>query len=213
MSGSVDSVQLFQNIAMPIFYVGAILIIIISFNNVSLIYKLIIFFALILNGWREKSVIFSTSASRSGEFIQELSKRKILKNNIYVTYRPKSWFHSIFKFNEKTYNLGNYFSYLKNNTQPVSLDIFEMPNNTNKQIETIVDKAIKSSAFNKYIEYKKKNGIFKSILEYQVDFIVENNITILVTMNSVVLPNHLERLIVERIQDDISNEVVCILNY
>jgi hypothetical protein len=93
------------------------------------------------------------------------------------------------------------------------LDVFEIPNNGNKQKEKILDKAIKSSTFNRFIEFKKKAGILKSIENYQLDFIIENNITILVTMNSATLPYHLERLIVDRIEDDISKEVVCILSY
>jgi hypothetical protein len=213
MSGDINSVQLFQNIAMPVFYLMTIIIVIVMFINFGTLYKIIISMFLIFNAGNEIVFLFKSPISRSNEFIQEISKRKIFENNIYVTYRPHSWFQSIFNYSEKGNNLGNYSAYLNNKTQPVSLDIFEVPRFGNGRIEEIANKTISSSTFYKYIEHKKKQGIIKNLSDYQLEFITENDIKILVTLNSVKLPSHLEQLVVERIKDDISKEVICILEY
>jgi hypothetical protein len=213
MSGDINSVQLFQNIAMPVFYLATVIILIVMFINSGMPFKIIISIFLIFNAGNEILFLFKPSISRSNEFIEEISKRKIFENNIYVTYRPHTWFQSIFNYSEKGNNLGNYSAYLNNKTQPVSLDIFEVPKFGTGKIEEIANKNISISTFYKYVENKKKQGVIKKYSDYQSEFIIENNIKILVTLNSVKLPAHLERLVVERIEDDISKEVVCILDY
>ena len=76
----------------------------------------------------------------------------------------------------------------------------------------MANQALKTSTLFRYIEGQKRIGINKNNAEYQSDFIKKNNIKILVTLKSVKLPGHLEKLVVNRIEDEVSGEVVCILS-
>jgi hypothetical protein len=77
--------------------------------------------------------------------------------------------------------------------------------------ERMAKQSLESSTFYRYVDHKKKERIFKSNSEYQLDFIAENNIKVLVTLNSVQLPDYLNALVIERIEDSLSGEVICIL--
>jgi len=211
-SGTSNSVQLFQNIAMPIFYMGSILILLLSFIELDSKYKLFIFSFLLLNAAYQIKLSLKPSPYHNSAFIQQLASKNILPNNIYATYKTNSWYRSIFSYYERGNNFGNYFVYLKNNTQPVSLDIIEHPIVGGENHVKMANQALKTSTLFRYIEGQKKIGIYKNNAEYQTDFIKENGIRILVTLKSVKLPDHLEKLVVNRIDDNVSGEVVCILS-
>jgi hypothetical protein len=210
-SGDPNAVQLFQNISMPILYTISIILILISFIELSLHYKWLIFLLLIANAFFQVKDLIEIKPSHGKYFIQQLMQKKIAENKIYVTYKPISWYSSFFSFGDKGINLGNYLAYFYNNTQPVSLDMIDVPIIGDVNFVKNVNKSIKSSTFQQYINEKKRIGINKKNYEYQLDFIRENNVRILITLKSVNLPTHLSRLVVERIEDNISDEVVCIL--
>ena len=211
-SGTSNSVQLFQNIAIPIFYMGSILILLVSFIELSLKFKIFIFSFLLLNAVYQIKSSLEPSPSHSSAFIWQIERKNILPNNIYATYKTNSWYRSIFSYYERGNNFGNYFVYLKNNTQPVSLDIIEHPIVGDENHVKMANQALKTSTLFRYIEGQKRIGINKNNAEYQSDFIKKNNIKILVTLKSVKLPGHLEKLVVNRIEDEVSGEVVCILS-
>jgi hypothetical protein len=52
------------------------------------------------------------------------------------------------------------------------------------------------------------SGIFRGNSRYQTDFIVENRIEILVTLKFTELLEHLKRMIVKRIEDEVPDEVL-----
>jgi hypothetical protein len=52
------------------------------------------------------------------------------------------------------------------------------------------------------------SGIFRVNSKYQTDFNVENRIEILVTLKSTELLEHLKRIIVKRIEDEVPDEVL-----
>jgi len=210
-AGETNAVQLFQNIAMPIFYTGAIVIILASFIELNQRYKFIIFSLLFINAFFQIKDYMDVSPTHDRDFIEKIIQKEVMGNNIYVIYKPVSWYASVFSFGDKGINLGNYLAYVKNNTQPVSLDMVDVPIIGDANFVRTANKSLRSSTFYRYIEEKRKNGISKQHVDYQLDFIKENNVRILVTLQSVELPEHLDRLVVERIQDDVSGEVVCIL--
>jgi hypothetical protein len=210
-SGDVNSVQLFYNIAMPVFYIGAIFILLISFISFNRNLRVLIFTFLLLTAIHEFPKFPDMPPKYSADFIREIHARKNIFNGIYVTYKPLSYYDSIFSFYDKVSNFGNYFAYLNNNTQPVSLDMIDVPIAGDIHYERMAKQSLESSTFYRYVDHKKKERIFKSNSEYQLDFIAENNIKVLVTLNSVQLPDYLNALVIERIEDSLSGEVICIL--
>ena len=212
-SGYINAVQFFQNISMPIFYTGAILILITSYIELTRRYKYLILFFLVLTfGFQIKNTL-KISPTHGTSFIEKIRQKEIVINNIYVVYKPASWYRSIFQFGDKGINLGNYLTYVKNNMQPVSLDMIETPIIGDSNYVRTANESLRVSTFYRYVEGKKKVGVNKTSAEYQLDFIRENNIRLLVTLKSVDLPKHLERLVINRIEDDVSDEVLCILSY
>ncbi len=210
-SGNSNSVQLFQNIAMPIFYTASIIFVIATFMKCKLHFRGLIFLLLLINAVNQVKTINKIPASYNPIFFEKIMRNVKLKNNIYVTYKPNSWYKNIFFYMEKGLNFGNYIAYFKNGTQPVSLDIIETSIEGDLKLTQAANVAIKSSTMYQYILEKKQKGIYKTVAEYQIDFIQEKNIELLITQKFVKLPDHLERLVVERIEDDFSGEVVCIL--
>jgi hypothetical protein len=212
-SGNLDSVQFFYNISVPIFYTASIILILSSFIMLSKKYKIIIILFLFLTAshgfWKQ----FNKLQSRSSNFTYEFVKKVTEYNGIYATYKPESWYYSIFSFGDKGINIGNYMSYYRNNAQPVSLDIIDVPIVGNVNYVKMANRAVQGSTFYRYVEEKKKIGIVKNNWEYQLDFIKENNVTILITLKSVKLPESLDRLVIDRIEDDLTGEVICILKH
>jgi len=211
-SGDVNAVQLFGNIAMPIFYTGSIFIILLSFVSLSRYYRVLVFSFLLVTAFHELPKFSNTQRLYDADFIREVKSRSATFNNVYVTYKPVTYYDSIFSFYEKSNNFGSYFAYLKNNSQPVSLDMIDVPIVGDNNYKRMVSQALKASTYYRYVNDKKKRGIIKSNSEYQLDFIKENRINVLVTLKSVKLPDHLNALVVDRIEDSASGEVVCILN-
>jgi len=211
-SGYINAVQFFQNIAMPIFYTGAILILVVTYLELGRRYKYLIIIFLLLSVFFQIKNNLNAPASHGIDFIKKINQEEVMENNIYVVYKPASWYRSIFQFGDKGINLGNYLSYVNNNMQPVSLDMIETPIIGDSNFVRTANESLRVSTFYRYVEGKRKVGINKTNVEYQEDFIKENNIRVLVTLKAVHLPEHLQRLVINRIEDDISDEVVCILS-
>lgn len=210
-SGDVNSVQLFYNIATPVFYTCSIIILVSSFILLNKYFRVLIFTYLLLTAFHELPKFPDTPTKYSSDFIREVKSKIITFNGIYVTYKPISYYDGPLAFYEKSNNFGDYFSYLINNAQPVSLDVIDVPIVGDINYERMATQQVKTSTFYRYIEDKKKKGISKSNSEYQLDFIKENNVRILVTLKSVELPNYLDALIIDKIEDSISGELVCVL--
>lgn len=210
-SGDVNAVQFFYNIGMPIFYIVSILIVVLSFILLNRNFRFLIFTFILFTAFHELPKFPDGPTLYSNDFIRNLKSRNIAFNGIYVTYKPNSYYRDLFSFFEKSSNYGDYFSYLKNNVQPVSLDMIDVPIVGDINYERMATKALKESTFYRYVEDKRKKGIFKSNSQYQLDFIKENNVKVLVTLKSVKLPEYLNALIIDKIEDDISGEIVCFL--
>lgn len=210
-SGDSNAVQLFQNIAMPILYTGAILIILASFITLLPQYRLLIFTLLVLNAVFQIKSLMELPPSHNSKFLKKVMLEDLMANNIYVTYKTPTWYSSIFSFGDKGINLGNYLAYSMNKTQPVSLDIVDIPIVGDRNYVKMARKSVSVSTFYRYIESRKKIGIYRTNIEYQLDFIKEHKIRMLITLKSVKLPDHLNDLVVNRFDDDVSDEVVCIL--
>ena len=210
-SGDSNAVQLFQNIAMPILYTGAILIILASFITLLPQYRLLIFTLLVLNAVFQIKSLMELPPSHNSKFLKKVMLEDLMANNIYVTYKTPTWYSSIFSFGDKGINLGNYLAYSMNKTQPVSLDIVDIPIVGDRNYVKMARKSVSVTTFYRYIESRKKIGIYRTNIEYQLDFIKEHKIRMLITLKSVKLPDHLNDLVVNRFDDDVSDEVVCIL--
>jgi hypothetical protein len=94
---------------------------------------------------------------------------------------------------------------------PISLSIFEIPIDSNSTTYDAEKKLVETSIFFRYVEDKKKNGLFTSIEDAQIDFIKEHNIQYLFTSRNVTLNNKLSNLVAKSETDTISGEHFYIL--
>ncbi len=106
---------------------------------------------------------------------------------------------------------ASHLTTLNSNAHQVGLSVFDIPLHKDSFYFNSEKSLIESSTFYKYVQYKKKNKIFKSIEDYQIDFICEYNVRYVVLSSQAKLPDKLHEEISKVYHDKISGEKLIIL--
>lgn len=95
--------------------------------------------------------------------------------------------------------LGNYLVYSENKTFPISLTPHNFEYSKDKHLAEIEKASIINAPFYMFVEEQKKNKIFKSIEQSQLDFINKYRINYLIVSKDVILPE----LLINRIKSSV----------
>jgi hypothetical protein len=142
--------------------------------------------------------------------VKILADNRFFPSGFYATYKDPSYYESVFQYNEKANNFGNFTLFVRNNTQPISLDFTHKISTPDPNFQRMANQAISASTFYIYSNQEQKNHPIK-ISELQTNFIKENNIRAIVSLTKYTLPEYLERMVIDRIEDDVSGEVLFLL--
>jgi len=207
-SGDANSVQFFYNISMPVFFIGSTLLLIHAASDAKILVRVI---ATLILGSTSLSYIhskLSSPAGRSEEFwLKILANNRLFTNGLYATYKEPDYYQSVFQYYEKGNNFGNFTLFVRNNTQPISLDLTQRISAPDPNFQRMANQAISASTIYIYSNQPQQSHPM-TISELHTKFIEDNNIRVLISLDKYTLPEYLERLVVERIKDDVSGEVL-----
>jgi hypothetical protein len=208
-----NSVQLFSNIAIPFIILGIITCIFLVFQYSTIYFKffttLYIVTIVLINSY---AFIHKEKKPTNQNYISNVVRQtKNLNQNCAFLYNEidyKTYFSKISNYSTPAKFLALYDCRIN----PISLSVFDIPIDINSVTHDAEKKLVETSIFYRYVENKKKKGLFLTVEDAQIDFIKEHNIQYLFTSRNVILNDKLSKIVSLKYVNKITGEHFYLIN-
>lgn len=194
-----DSVQLFQNIFVPVISISVVLLSFYVFKNNYVLYKKgLVLFLLLLNILT--NVIYYKGPFKKGVLLNDVFYNKII-TEVRKSTNPRFGF--IKQYNDamsaSTKNPligipGYHFSMFSNEFLPVCFSVFDIPINDDAIYYDVEKSRVFNSIFYQFVEKEKENGILNTIEKSITSFVLMYKVNFIFIDQGLNLPEELLRL-------------------